>query len=233
RRRRRGARRSHPPPLPAPVRERERCGDPGQPRVERSARRGRDRVGPRPPRPAHEPRPRRGAAVAPVSTSRRRAGCTMVALQLLRLAAAPRPVRAQRHDPAAHPRTGDALVLSTGASRGLAHAGALVALEYGGFDPALVVGASMGAVIGALYAAGYTAAEVRDVALRSDWVDLFTPAPREVGPARAPLFPGLTVGIETGPLEVSRGFIPDWRVNRFLTRALFDAGARARSDFDR
>ena len=92
------------------------------------------------------------------------------------------PLAAQeRHHPL--PRRGDALVLSTGSSRGLAHAGALIALEYGGFDPDLVVGASMGAVIGALYAAGYSAADVRDLVMRSDWVDLFMPAPLDAGPA--------------------------------------------------
>src|SRR5687768_3309147 len=59
------------------------------------------------------------------------------------------------------------------------------------------------------------------------------PAPLDVGPARELHFPALTLGLDMGPLEVSRGFIPDWRVNRFLTHLLFDAGARARSDFDR
>jgi predicted acylesterase/phospholipase RssA len=131
------------------------------------------------------------------------------------------------------PADGDAVVLSTGSSRGLAHAGALVALEYGGFDPSLVVGASMGAVVGALYAAGYSADQIRDLVIESDWVDLFMAAPLDAGPARELHFPALTLGLDMGPLEVSRGLIPDWRVNRFLTHQLFDAGARARSDFDR
>lgn len=127
----------------------------------------------------------------------------------------------------------DALVLSTGSSRGLAHAGALLGLERQGFEPELVTGASMGAVIGALYAAGYSAEQVWDIVLGTDWGDLFMASPIVVGPERRLLFPGVTLGLDVQRREVSSGFVPDWRVNRYLTRLLFDADARARSDFDR
>jgi predicted acylesterase/phospholipase RssA len=127
----------------------------------------------------------------------------------------------------------DALVLSTGSSRGLAHAGALLGLERRGYDPDLVVGASMGAVIGALYAAGYTPEQIWDLVLLTSWGDLFMASPVVAGPERQLLFPGITLALDLGTLEVSSGFIPDWRVNRFLSQLLFDAGARAHSDFDR
>src|SRR5687768_18421489 len=55
----------------------------------------------------------------------------------------------------------NALVLSGGGARGLAHAGALEGLERIGYDPDLVVGTSMGALIGALYAAGYSPEEIQ------------------------------------------------------------------------
>lgn len=56
-----------------------------------------------------------------------------------------------------------ALVLSGGGARGLAHIGILEVLEqYAVNPPALVVGCSMGAVIGGLYAAGVTTAEMRE-----------------------------------------------------------------------
>ncbi len=42
--------------------------------------------------------------------------------------------------------------LGSGGARGLAHAGVLAALEEGGIRPDLVVGTSMGAIVGALYA---------------------------------------------------------------------------------
>ena len=53
-----------------------------------------------------------------------------------------------------------ALVLSSGAARGFAHIGVIKALEEHGLKPDLVVGASAGSMIGALYASGLTAAEL-------------------------------------------------------------------------
>ncbi len=47
-----------------------------------------------------------------------------------------------------------ALVLGGGAARGLAHIGVIRALEERGFRPSLVVGCSMGALVGAFYALG-------------------------------------------------------------------------------
>ena len=70
------------------------------------------------------------------------------------------------------PRDGErpqlALVLGSGGRRGFAHAGALRALDTAGIKPDLIVGVSIGSVIGALYAAGTTAAEVERLALEID-----------------------------------------------------------------
>ena len=52
------------------------------------------------------------------------------------------------------PRT--ALVLSGGGAKGLAHIGVLAALDSMGIRPDLIVGTSMGAAVGALYASGYS-----------------------------------------------------------------------------
>jgi NTE family protein len=50
------------------------------------------------------------------------------------------------------------IVLSGGGSRGLAHAGVLAALTEHGIEPTCIAGTSAGAIVGALYAAGYDAA---------------------------------------------------------------------------
>lgn len=50
--------------------------------------------------------------------------------------------------------------LSGGGARGLAHIGVLSALEECGIYPSVIAGCSMGAVVGAFYAAGYTPAEM-------------------------------------------------------------------------
>ena len=48
------------------------------------------------------------------------------------------------------------LVLSGGGLRGIGHLGAIKALEEHGFRPSVISGCSMGAIIGAYYASGYT-----------------------------------------------------------------------------
>ena len=57
------------------------------------------------------------------------------------------------HGPA--PRV--ALVLGSGGPRGFAHIGVLKALEENGVRPDLIIGSSVGSMVGALYAAGLSA----------------------------------------------------------------------------
>ncbi|MEO1827278.1 MAG: patatin-like phospholipase family protein [Pseudomonas sp.] len=64
-------------------------------------------------------------------------------------------------------RTG--LVLSGGGARGLAHIGVLKQLEEMNIPIDAIAGTSMGAVIGGLYAAGYSADELEQIALDLDW----------------------------------------------------------------
>jgi NTE family protein len=64
-------------------------------------------------------------------------------------------------------RTG--LVLSGGGARGLAHIGVLKQLEELNIPIDAIAGTSMGAVIGGLYAAGYSADELEQIALDLDW----------------------------------------------------------------
>jgi NTE family protein len=65
-----------------------------------------------------------------------------------------------------------ALVLGSGGRRGFAHAGVLRALEAGGIKPDLIVGVSIGSIIGALYAGGMSAAEVEQLAMNLDLSEL-------------------------------------------------------------
>ncbi|WP_407296928.1 patatin-like phospholipase family protein [Stutzerimonas zhaodongensis] len=73
------------------------------------------------------------------------------------------------------PRTG--LVLSGGAARGLAHIGVLKALTERGVRIDAIAGTSMGAVIGGLYAAGYSATELEKLALELDWQQVLSDDP--------------------------------------------------------
>ncbi len=91
------------------------------------------------------------------------------------------------------------LALGSGAARGLAHIGLLKVLEAEGIRPFAVAGTSIGALIGALYAAGVPAADMEDVALRVDW--------RQLGRLVRPTVP-------------TSGLIDSERLERFLAELL-------------
>jgi NTE family protein len=57
-----------------------------------------------------------------------------------------------------------ALVLGSGGPRGFAHIGVLKALEANGIRPDLIVGSSVGSMVGALYASGMSAHELEKLA---------------------------------------------------------------------
>ena len=58
-----------------------------------------------------------------------------------------------------------ALVLGAGGPRGFAHIGVLKVLQANGIEPDLVIGASVGSMIGALYANGLSATDIEKIAL--------------------------------------------------------------------
>jgi NTE family protein len=61
------------------------------------------------------------------------------------------------------------LILSGGGAKGFAHIGVLKALEETGVSVDYIGGTSMGSIVGALYASGYTAAEIEQIALDLDF----------------------------------------------------------------
>jgi NTE family protein len=66
-----------------------------------------------------------------------------------------------------------ALVLSGGGARGAAHIGVLKVLEEMHIVPDLVVGTSMGSIVGGLYAAGWSPAEIEELLEGIDWNEVF------------------------------------------------------------
>ncbi len=61
------------------------------------------------------------------------------------------------------------LVLSGGGAKGFAHIGAIKLLEECGIIPDYITGTSMGSIIGALYAMGYTPDEIKNLSDSTDW----------------------------------------------------------------
>ncbi|WP_297086923.1 patatin-like phospholipase family protein [uncultured Draconibacterium sp.] len=82
------------------------------------------------------------------------------------------PVKAQEKDTRETPKI--ALVLSGGGAKGLAHIGVLKVLEEAGIRPDIITGTSMGSIVGALYAAGYTSDELTEINKNANWDQLLT-----------------------------------------------------------
>lgn len=70
-----------------------------------------------------------------------------------------------------------ALVLGSGGPRGYAHIGVLRVLEEAGIVPDLVVGSSVGALIGAFWASGLSAARIDEISQQGGPLTLFDPSP--------------------------------------------------------
>ncbi len=137
--------------------------------------------------------------------------------------------------PPLRPRIG--LVLSGGGARGLAHVGVLKVLEQHRVPIDAIAGTSMGAVIGGLYAAGMTTAEIEALVRTLNWNAAFRDRPprgdmnfRRKQDDREFLvrFP---LGIKAGSFRVPRGLIQGQRLTQILRRETIAAAGI--DDFDR
>lgn len=129
------------------------------------------------------------------------------------------------------------LALSGGGARGLAHIGVLKALEEAKVPIDYIAGTSMGAIVGGLYAAGYSSERLEEIALGVDWRDIFRDKP-----SRSQLLPTQKESSPSSLLQVSfsgwRPKIPQaltggQKLNSLLTSLTLEANYRAHSDFDR
>ena len=135
--------------------------------------------------------------------------------------------------PCNHPRI--ALVLSGGGALGIAHIGAIRTLERAGVQPDLIVGTSMGAVVGGLYATGYSADQLEQAVLGMDWQQIFSAdSPRRSLSYRRrreeESFPAeLMFSVDRHGLRLPRAFINDQNLNLALRNMVLNPG---RGSFD-
>jgi NTE family protein len=66
------------------------------------------------------------------------------------------------------------LTLSGGGAKGIAHIGILKALDSAGLKVDFITGTSMGSIVGALYAVGYSGNQIEEIAKDIDWNDLLS-----------------------------------------------------------
>ena len=125
-----------------------------------------------------------------------------------------------------------ALVLSGGGAKGLAHIGVLQVLDSLGIRPDVVVGTSMGSIVGAMYASGLSAEQIGAMADSLGLADLFGGAdqrtPRALGDRR----PLVVWEQGTGGFRVAQAIAREAGVNAALNRALVRGNLLARGDFD-
>jgi NTE family protein len=125
-----------------------------------------------------------------------------------------------------------ALVLSGGGAKGLAHIGVLRVLDSLGIRPDLVVGSSMGAIIGGMYASGYSGREIDSLARALPMADLFRTyqprAPRSLG-----LIQPLVVW-EQGRrrFTIQNAAVEEAEVNALVNGAMLRGNLLARGNFD-
>ena len=125
-------------------------------------------------------------------------------------------------DAAARPKV--ALVLSGGGARGFAHVGVLKALEAARVPVDMIVGTSMGAIVGGLYASGMTADELEREILAVQWGDLFNSRePRQLLSQRRKeedfeLSPVLALGFREGEFRLPTGAVSSRSLEMLLRR---------------
>ncbi len=137
-------------------------------------------------------------------------------------AAAVQPETAAAPTPPRRPRVG--LVLSGGGARGFAHVGVLKALEAARVPVDLIVGTSMGAIVGGLYASGMSAEELEREILAVEWGNVFDRRePRQLLSQRRKeedfeLSPVLTLGFRNGEFILPGGAVSTRSLEMLLRR---------------
>lgn len=116
------------------------------------------------------------------------------------------------------------LVFSGGGAKGIAHIGILKELEKAGVQVDYIGGTSMGAIVGGLYASGYTADQIEEAVLKTDFMNLLQD---KVSRREKPFFSkahgekyAISLPIKKGNLGLPLGLSKGQNVLNFLTELL-------------
>ena len=121
------------------------------------------------------------------------------------------------------------LVLGGGGARGGAHIGVLKVLERERIPICAITGTSVGAIIGSLYAVGYSADEIEAIVAAIDWKDILRDDPKRIDmPMRRKqedfrYLLDLKLGLRNGRVLLPRGVVQGQKLNLLLRRLLLPA----------
>ena len=116
------------------------------------------------------------------------------------------------------------LVLGGGGARGAAHIGVLKVLEREHIPIHAIAGTSIGAIVGSLYAAGYSPEEIEKIVGSIDWVDVFhdRTARADVPMRQKETDPGilanLEIGLANGRLSIPTTLVRGQKLGLLLRR---------------
>lgn len=104
------------------------------------------------------------------------------------------------------------LVLSGGGAKGLAHIGVLKAIERAGLHIDYIAGTSMGAIVAAMYASGYSADQIEKISRETHWMELINSRTRlaDISIEDKDEFDNYTVSL---PMK---GFVPQINTGFFM-----------------
>lgn len=116
------------------------------------------------------------------------------------------------------------LVLSGGGAKGFAHIGVLKELEKAGVQIDYIGGTSMGAIVGGLYAAGYSANQIEKIILKTDFETIIRD---KISRREKPLFNkeygekyAISLPIKEGKIGLPLGLSKGQNILNFLTELL-------------
>ena len=158
-------------------------------------------------------------------------GCCLVVCQF------PAGAQEPAANAAATPRPRIGLVLSGGGARGAAHVGVLKVLDELHIPIDAIAGTSMGAVVGGLYASGYSGREIEQIMTGVNWQDAFRDRPKrnDLDMRRKredeEFLVQLPLGLREGRFLLPRGLVQGQKL-ALLLRELTQRAAQSQ-DYDR
>jgi len=128
-------------------------------------------------------------------------------------------------------------VLGGGGAKGAAHIGVLQVMEQMNVPVDCVVGTSMGALVGGIYASGMSAEDLNDAARKIDWNRTLgskgkrESTPIEIKTESTTYTNDIEIGIENGKLTMPSGLVGTQNVNDVIAALVADG--RGEKDFDK